>query len=668
LPFAFTFARIADGGSFWLQVARRMKRRPLATASVHASTDQAQASPNSKVVAAESSTAFLNVRRKSYDRTVSALEKGDADGSSAPLLPQDCDDPHDDRWNYALLLALYTLQGIPMGLSASIPFLIQQKVKVMAEHAASHVATDAASAAAGAAAAAHAHHPAVAKMAYNAQAIFALCSWPFSLKLLWAPIVDACFWRKFGRRKSWLVPVQALAGLLMVGGSDYVEKQLGLGTFIQDAATNAASALSSTASVAASTVADQTFDVKGLTCFFFALYFLMATQDIAVDGFALTILNKKNRGRGPVCNSIGQNFGYFLSFVGFLALNDPDSSEKLWRPLLRLPSRPGVGLVSLGGFIKFCGILTLSITTLVALFKKEEPLPKPTPNEQGFGQFRRKGSSVSYDEEEFHPIEIYRKLWAVCRLPAVQGLGLILLTYRLPTALSDNVKFLKATEYGMSKQTMALLSPTLILPLGILVPIVATNIWHGHPLRQFMSAYKLRVTLTPLFDVLMLLAVRYLRGNSDLSSQTLYWSAIIISTALQAIVHSLQFNAQMTFFAHRVDPAIGGSYMTLLNTLANLGGTWPASFAMLLVGQLTVPPDCVYDESAGRDICTGGRDAYFSLQLAFSILGCLWIFFLGKKVDHIAALPDDAWRTHLDDDKGDFREADAGNDGEPKKD
>ena len=224
-----------------------MKRRPLATASVHgtSATDQPQAtSPNGKGGAAASSTAFLNVRRKSYDRTVSALEKGfDQDDSSAPLLPQD-EQPHDDRWNYALLLALYTLQGIPMGLSASIPFLIQQKVKVLAEAAAaaSHATADAASTAAGkAAAAAHVHHPAVAKMAYNAQAIFALCSWPFSLKLLWAPIVDAVFWRKFGRRKSWLVPVQALAGLLMVSGSDYVEKQLGLGSIVQDAATNAAS-------------------------------------------------------------------------------------------------------------------------------------------------------------------------------------------------------------------------------------------------------------------------------------------------------------------------------------------------------------------------------------------------------------------------------------------
>ena len=44
---------------------------------------------------------------------------GDAGGPPAALPPTAPD--HDDRLNYALLLALYTLQGIPMGLSASIP-------------------------------------------------------------------------------------------------------------------------------------------------------------------------------------------------------------------------------------------------------------------------------------------------------------------------------------------------------------------------------------------------------------------------------------------------------------------------------------------------------------------------------------------------------------------
>lgn len=46
-------------------------------------------------------------------------------------------------------------------------------------------------------------------------------------------------------------------------------------------------------------------------------------------------------------------------------------------------------------------------------------------------------------------------------------------------------------------------------------------------------------------------------------------------------------------------------------------------------------------------ICTGGRDPYFGLQFVFSIIGCFWIFWFGPQVQRLAALPDDAWRTHL---------------------
>jgi hypothetical protein len=31
-----------------------------------------------------------------------------------------------------------------------------------------------------------------------------------------------------------------------------------------------------------------------------------------------------------------------------------------------------------------------------------------------------------------------------------------------------------------------------------------------------------------------------------------------------------------------------------------------------------------------------------------SLLGCIWIFLMGGKVQILAALPDEAWRTHLD--------------------
>lgn len=583
-------------------------------------------------------------------------------GSNGPLLPPIGD--HDDRLNYALLLALYTLQGIPIGLSASIPFLIQQKVQVIAAAsaaAARHVGDAALSEVANQASTSPHSLADLTKHAYNAQAIFALCSWPFSLKLLWAPIVDACFSKRFGRRKSWVVPIQLLAGALMIGGSDYVEQELGL---------------DSIGNVGESPMAaGAPMNVKGVTAFFAALFFLMATQDIAVDGWALTMLSKKNRGKGPICNSIGQNIGYFLSYVGFLALNDADSSENLWRPLLGLAPKPGVGLVSLGGFVKFMGACMLVVTVLVSLFKKEIDMSieggdcltvgncNGTRNVDMETLLPKKNQPQSDDDDddedkeidayEIGIMETYYRLWAVVKLPAVQSLILILLTYRLPCALSDNVKFLKAVEFGLSKQTTAMLSPTIVLPLGIAVPIIATKIWKGHPLKQFMWAYKFRVTLVAFVDVLMLLAVRSFRGASsglivggEDTLKAIFWSLLIASTAFQATAAALQFNSQMTFFATRVDPAIGGSYMTLLNTFANLGGTWPSSVIMYLIGQLTVPSECTVGGD-GVEVCTEGRDAYFPLQLSLSALGCAWIFFMSKRVQHVSELPVDAWKTNL---------------------
>jgi len=58
--------------------------------------------------------------------------------------------------------------------------------------------------------------------------------------------------------------------------------------------------------------------------------------------------------------------------------------------------------------------------------------------------------------------------------------------------------------------------------------------------------------------------------------------------------------------------------MTLLNTFANLGGTWPSSFIMLAIGHYTVPSDCSVGDD-GVEVCVGGRDAYFPLQVSLGL-------------------------------------------------
>lgn len=55
-------------------------------------------------------------------------------------------------------------------------------------------------------------------MSYDDQALFTVVTLPFSLKVLWAPIVDGVYSTKFGRRKTWLIPTQLIAGMLMMLG------------------------------------------------------------------------------------------------------------------------------------------------------------------------------------------------------------------------------------------------------------------------------------------------------------------------------------------------------------------------------------------------------------------------------------------------------------------
>lgn len=53
-------------------------------------------------------------------------------------------------------------------------------------------------------------------LSYSQLATFALASYPYSLKLLWSPIVDSVYWPYIGRRKSWIIPMQTITGSLMM--------------------------------------------------------------------------------------------------------------------------------------------------------------------------------------------------------------------------------------------------------------------------------------------------------------------------------------------------------------------------------------------------------------------------------------------------------------------
>jgi RhtX/FptX family siderophore transporter len=110
-----------------------------------------------------------------------------------------------------------------------------------------------------------------------------LLALPWALKFLWAPLVDRWGGGAFGRRRSWIVPLQ-LASVLTAAGLSLVDPRTG---------------------------------VRALMGALFFTNLLAATQDIATDGLAVDMLDEDERGRGNAVQVAAYRVGMIVG-GGFL--------------------------------------------------------------------------------------------------------------------------------------------------------------------------------------------------------------------------------------------------------------------------------------------------------------------------------------------------------------
>jgi len=413
-----------------------------------------------------------------------------------------------------ILLVLYTLQGLPMGLSAVLPMILKER-----------------------------------GVSFSDVGTFSLNSWPFSLKLLWAPLVDTVYMARFGRRKTWMVPSQLLIGLVMLAMSVFVDDLL----YVEKPA------------------------IWTLTGLFFFLYFLCATQDIAVDGWALTMLRPENVGWAATCNAAGQTLGYAFGFTGYMMLEQ-------------------LKVVTLASFMFYMGVFFLVATVLIALFKTEAPVPK--------------------GEEPEDIATSYRQMFAMLQLRPIRLLIVVLFTWKMAFPITDAIAPLKFQEYGLPKEHLAYMT-SILMPLYITLPMVAARWTSGNrPLDLALWVYPARVALVAITALLA-----YFTPSSVDPVPYGFYAVVMFFGAAGAVASEFIFVAQMSFFARISDPALGGTYMTLLNTLANLGGKWPPTVTFYLVDVFT----CKTAD------CPVQADGFYVVAAICTIIGVLW-FLAGAPV------------------------------------
>ena len=141
------------------------------------------------------------------------------------------------------------------------------------------------------------------------------------------------------------------------------------------------------------------------------------------------------------------------------------------------------------------------------------------------------------------------------------------------------------------------------------------------------------------------------------------------------------FVSIMAFLARISDPAVGGTYMTFLNTLTNLGGNWPATLALWWVDVLTYKQcdisslntkntnltqsqlndlnsnDCQDKEesklceSAGSK-CVTEIEGYYIESITCVIVGFLWLALWGwRTIKRLQEASEADWRVVVKKDK-----------------
>lgn len=380
--------------------------------------------------------------------------------------------PVQDQRNFLLLVMLYFLQGIPMGLAmGSVPFLLKNH------------------------------------LSYGEIGTFSLASYPYSLKLLWSPFVDAVWSPKMGRRKTWIVPIQFMSGFGMLWLGSSVEKMM-----------------ETTGKPGGPTV-------WSFMLWWFFLVLMCATQDIAVDGWALTLLTPGNVSYASTAQTVGLTAGHFMSYTVFLALNASDFANKWFRAV---PSDEG--LVSLGGYLTFWGWAYIAITIGLGLLKREDK----SRNEDGVW-------------------DVYRIMWGILKLKNVQAILIVHLIAKIGFQANDGVTNLKLLDKGFGKDNMAL-TVLIDFPFEIGLGYYA-GMWSQKytPMRVWCWGFVGRLAAAILAQVTV--AMFPVQGVTPW-----YLIVVIFEHVFSTFTNTVMFVAVSAFHAKVSDPVIGGTYMTLLAT------------------------------------------------------------------------------------------------------
>ncbi len=324
-------------------------------------------------------------------------------------------------------------------------------------------------------------------------------SWPWALKPLWAPLVDRYGHAGFGRRKSWIVPLQFLLALACIAAA-YSEPGAALAQLI--------------------------FVVLVMNA-------LTATQDIAVDGYAVDRLGKADLGFGNAAQVVGYKIGMLVG------------GGLLWAWYAELGWQ--------GIFFTMAGCCLLGMTVLTA--SREEPVELPA------------GAT-----ERLSWRELVGRMRTAMTLPGTAWLVAFVATYKMGESLANKMWVPFLVKQGLAPETVAAWMGTWVMAASLCGSLF------GGLLASRLALVRAVAVAAAIRVVGLLGQWALVAGLLPLTKSNVIAIASgehFFSGALTVCMFSLMMS--------RVDKRVGATHFTLLAAIEVWGKALPALVSGLLV-------------------------------------------------------------------------------------
>ncbi len=184
--------------------------------------------------------------------------------------------------------------------------------------------------------------------------------------------------------------------------------------------------------------------------------------------------------------------------------------------------------------------------------------------------------------------------------------------------------YLSYFSNGMSRDTLGLIRMPLIL-VKIIVPLILSRT--HRPLIWFARLYLPRLLISALIGI-------YVFFTSQLVQFPYVFYPILITLFIihETIIY-LQLVARVGFYAQVSEPRIGGTYMTLVSTLGNIGQTVSSSVVLYVANWLP-------------------KKHNYSIEVAAcTVIGLVWLLLTWRMMHRLQALPSDKWYLEKENEK-----------------